>query len=361
LAAANMVNDILAAVAVVINGLPQGLLALSYGFAALPTALAFAIGAAGALLFRSVAPISFQAESIVLAGTLGSNRHERCSIVVICGLAMALAGALGLLQPTVAFIGPAVENGMMAGVGIILATVAVNMVKANPRVGIASLAVALLVYTFTNNLVWTIVSSVVLSTVLWILVRPKHVGMQQPSPNASAADIEVIRRIPLTVNARVIRGALAMICMQVGGNIAYAGITGKIANSGVNVDHVTLYSGMADAVSAFFGGGPVEAIISGTGAAPRPLVAGVLMMAMMAVILASRLLPVLARHVPSESIAGFLFVLGALVAFPINIKAAVGADPLIGGVTTVVTAATDPFVGLVAGVLVRMLMALAGA
>jgi AGZA family xanthine/uracil permease-like MFS transporter len=148
--------------------------------------------------------------------------------------------------------------------------------------------------------------------------------------------------------------------MQIGGNIAYSGITGKIANASVNVDHVTLYSGLADAASAFFGGGPVEAIISGTGAAPHPMTAAILMMAVMAAILASGLLPVLGKKVPSESIAGFLFVLGALVAFPANIQAAVGANPVVGGVAAVVTAATDPFIGLVAGLAVKLLLSFAG-
>jgi len=72
----------------------------------------------------------------------------------------------------------------------------------------------------------------------------------------------------------------------------------------------------------------------------------------------SRLLPVIGRRVPSESIAGFLFVLGAIVVFPVNIGAAIQGDPVVGGVTAVVTAATDPFIGLVAGVIIRFLMKL---
>lgn len=342
-------SDLAAAIAVVINGLPQGLLALSYGFAALPTALGFGVGTIGALLFGSVAPISFQAESIVLAGTMGKNRAERLTIVVICGIVMAVVGALGLLQPTIAFIGPAIENGMMAGVGIILATVAVNMLKANFLVGAVSVASAVLVYMTTKNLVYTIVVSVVAGTIAH-LIRGKSSGVQVDS------SIEVIKRQPMVWKSpSVIRGALAMICLQIGGNIAYAGITGNIAQKAVNVDHITLYSGLADAVSAFFGGGPVEAIISGTGAAPHPMLAGVLMMGIMTIILLTKLLPVIGKKVPSESIAGFLFVLGAIVVFPVNIGMAIQGDALVGGVTAVVTAATDPFIGLVAGVLIRFL------
>ena len=61
-------QDILAAIGVVLNGIPQGLLALSMGFASVPTALGFGVGVIGCLLLGSVAPISFQAETIVLAG-----------------------------------------------------------------------------------------------------------------------------------------------------------------------------------------------------------------------------------------------------------------------------------------------------
>ena len=39
-------SDVLAALAVVLNGLPQALLALSYGFAALPTSPSIRSGAA---------------------------------------------------------------------------------------------------------------------------------------------------------------------------------------------------------------------------------------------------------------------------------------------------------------------------
>ena len=61
---ANILTDILAIIGVVLNGLPQGLLALTFGFASIPTAMAFFIGALGNTITQSVAPISFQAETI---------------------------------------------------------------------------------------------------------------------------------------------------------------------------------------------------------------------------------------------------------------------------------------------------------
>jgi AGZA family xanthine/uracil permease-like MFS transporter len=344
-------SDLLAALAVVINGLPQGLLALTYGFAAFPTALGFAVGTVGALAFSQVAPISFQAESIVLAGTMGRDRVERLNIVILTGIVMAIVGAIGLLEPTISFIGPAILNGMMAGVGVILATVAINMVKENYSVGGISAATAILVYAWSKDLVYTIVISVFLSSIIWMFL-----SRRDDSVAISDLSIETLKRTPWKINPNVIRGTLAMVTLQIGGNIAYGSITGSIANTPVNVDYITLYSGIGDAVSAFFGGGPVEAIISGTAAAPHPMISAVLMMGIMAVILALKLLPRIAKYVPSQSIAGFLFVLGAIVVFPNNISLGLSEAPVIAGVTAVVTAATDPFIGMIAGIILRLLM-----
>ena len=148
------------------------------------------------------------------------------------------------------------------------------------------------------------------------------------------------------------RSVLALVTLQIGGNIAYASITGSLANSSINVDYVTLYSGVGDAVSAFFGGGPVEAIISGTAVAPNPIVAGIAMMLIMAVLLFAKLLPQLARFVANQTIAGFLLVLGAIVVFPVNIQEGLAVEPVVTGVTATITATTDPFLGMLAGVLV---------
>lgn len=53
-----ILTDLLAIIGVVLNGLPQGLLALTFGFASVPTALAFFVGAVGNTITQSVAPIS---------------------------------------------------------------------------------------------------------------------------------------------------------------------------------------------------------------------------------------------------------------------------------------------------------------
>ena len=76
-----ILTDLLAIIGVVLNGLPQGLLALTFGFASVPTALAFFVGAVGNTITQSVAPISFQAETITYAGTAGKlydDFYRRC-------------------------------------------------------------------------------------------------------------------------------------------------------------------------------------------------------------------------------------------------------------------------------------------
>ncbi|MCL1991406.1 MAG: NCS2 family permease, partial [Spirochaetes bacterium] len=165
------------------------------------------------------------------------------------------------------------------------------------------------------------------------------------------------------LNYNVVRGALALVCLTIGSNIAFGNITAGMAGVQPNINHLTLYSGLAN-LSALFGGAPVEAIISATGAAPNPLVSGVLMMLIMAVILITGILPKIARFVPMQSIAGFLFVIGAFATIPGNafnaFNGAARPEFLAAGMTLLVTALSDPFIGLVAGVLVSFLVPIFG-
>lgn len=350
-------EDLLAAIAVVINGLPQGLLSLSYGFGLLPTALGFLAGTVGMLIFGQVAPISFQAESIVMAGTLGKDRNERLNIVFFTGIIMAIVGGLGLLNTTIEFIGVSILSGMMAGVGIMLAKTGITMIKESKIAGGVSMATAILVYFLSgNNLIYTIVVSVFVSTLVHILI--KRSSKDIPSEEELDLSHEKFEKLKLKFSPNVIRSTLALVTLQIGGNIAYASVTGSIAERSVDVDKITLYSGIGDSVSAFFGGGPVEAIISGTAAAPNPIRSGVMMMVIMAVILLIKVLPKIAKYVPNQSIAGFLFVLGALVVFPGNALTGLTDAPMVAGVTTIVTAVTDPFIGMIAGLIVRFFVGL---
>ena len=128
-------QDLLAAIGVVINGVPQGILALSLEFAAFPTAVAFGFSAIANAVIGSVAPISFQVESITVAGALGGNKRERLSIIVWAAVIMTVVGLFGWMNTLVDFMGTDITSGMMAGVGFILARTAIRMTQTNTDVG----------------------------------------------------------------------------------------------------------------------------------------------------------------------------------------------------------------------------------
>ena len=356
-------QDFLVAFGVIINALPGGLYALTFGFASVPTAAGFIIGAVGCGLMGVVSPISFQAETLTLAGTMGRTIQERLSIVFLEGTILLVVGLMGMFTVIVHIIGPVITNGMMAGVGIILARVGVEMTARNPVVGGASIGAALLTYYLTPNpadkLVYTIVICVMLSSIVAFFLNKR--GDIQIDESRERFILQ-----KFVFNKTVIRGALGISALNVGANIAFGNITAQtLAKSEVNLDHLTIISSFADMVSALFGGAPVQAIISATGAAPHPLSSGVLMMSLMAIILITKTLPKVGKFVPNESIAGFLVVLGAIVTAPINAGLALqsglgSSDLIIGGVTMTVTAITDPFIGMVSGLVVKLLIGVFG-
>lgn len=348
----DILTDLLAIIGVVLNGLPQGLLALTFGFASIPTAMAFFVGAIGNTITQSVAPISFQAETITYAGTAGKNRSERCTMIFIGGAIMALIGVFGLLTKIVDFVGEDIAFGMMAGVGIILTKAALDMVKKDAISGGVSLAAALITYYLTRNssntLVYTIVVSVVASCIANAIFKKEK-------DSIVVVDDKFIRQ-KFTINSRVILGALGMVCLNIGSNISFGSITASMATSGnYNVDHLTVISSVADMGSSFFGGAPVESIISATASAPHPVWAGVIMMLVIGVILLVGLLPKISKYVPAASIAGFLFVLGIFKTVALDAPAALATNAAVGGTAMVVTAVTNPFLGMVAGVIARFL------
>lgn len=347
-----ILTDLLAIIGVVLNALPQGLLALTFGFASIPTAMAFFIGAAGNILTQNVAPISFQAETITYAGTAGKDRSERCSMIFLGAIIMAVIGVFGLLTKIVDFIGEDIAFGMMAGVGIMLAKVAIDMVKKDKIAGGVSLAVALITYYITRNssntLVYTIVVSVITSCIVsGIVVKEKE--------NIIVVD-DKFQRQKFTFNTQVIFGALGMVCLNIGSNISFGSITASMApNAHYNVDELSVISSLADIGSSFFGGAPVESIISATASAPHAVWAGIAMMIVMGVILLAGILPKISRYVPTSSIAGFLFVLGVFKTVALDAPGALAINPTVGGLTMVVTAITNPFFGMIAGLVARLL------
>ena len=311
-----ILTDLLAIIGVVLNGLPQGLLALTFGFASVPTALAFFVGAVGNTMI------------------------------------MALIGVFGLLTKIVNFVGEDVAYGMMAGVGIILVKAAIDMIKSDAISGGVSLAAALITYYFTkdsaNTLVYTIVISVVASCIA-------NAFFNKEKSSIVVEDDKFVRQ-KFTINANVILGALGMVCLNIGSNISFGGITAGMATGGnYNVDNLTVISSLADMFSSFFGGAPVEAIISATANAPHAVWAGVIMMVVIGVILLLKLLPKIGKFVPSSSIAGFLFVLGIFKTVVLDAPSAFAVNAAVGGTTMVVTAVTNPFLGMLAGVAAKLL------
>jgi len=360
-------QDLLAALAVVINGIPQGLIALSFGFAAFPTAIAFVIGAAGSLAFNSVATISFQAETITLAGKMGRDIRERLTIVFWGGFFLFIPSCFGLNELIVSFIGNTVVCSMMAGVGLMLAYVSIEMLNSEKLSGSVSMVTAVLVWFLTKNLLYTIIVSVFASTVAYNVLKAQGKVTNENLVLLPEREKFSINNIEFKIwqYPRLLTHALALACLNIGANISFGKITGSIANVNANIDHLAIYSSLADMVSSFFGGGPVESIISGTATAPNPVRASVIMMLLMAAILLLKLLPVIGRYVHTAAIAGFLFVLGAFVTFATDIQLAIASAPAPQGIfgaspwgmiiaaTTIISARWNPFFGLLAGLAVR--------
>ena len=368
-----MLTDILAALSVVVNGIPCALYAMFFGFASMPTSLGFMVGVAGSLFFNSPATISFQGETLTLAGTLGRNARERLSMIFWGAVFLLVPSLMGLNEALVAYIGPAILYSMMAGIGIMLANCSVDLLMSEKYSGTFSFIVALAVWFVTRDLAWTIIISVAASTALYnYLLRVRKMDLDR-------SDIDVTNdkftfgniEWKFWSNRRIFLGALGMACANIGANISFGKITGSLGNTAVNIDHLAIYSSLADIASSAFGGGPVEAIISGTGAAPHPVRSSVIMMAVMAVILLLKLLPTIGRYVHRSAIAGFALVLGVFVTFINNAAIALASVPpeslngfgfmpwgMVVGLTIFCSARWNPFVGLVAGIIVRTIFGL---
>lgn len=348
-----VIQDILAAFGGVLNGVTQSVMAMAFGFAMLPSAFAYMVGMIGCIVFNSSVPISFQAETIALAGAMGKDRRERLSMVLLAGLGMTVLGALGLLEDIVAFAGSNVTAAMMAGVGLVLTKISIDMVRSDHRLGGISMVMGVITYAFTRDLVYTCVVSIIASSAAYRLTGGEAGGIVQTEERLSFA-------LP-GFSWSILRGTLALMCITIGGNIAFGQVSGSISNLEVNVDHISIYSGLADACSALFGGSPISVVISSTAAAPHAKWSAVIMMGIMTAILLSRQLPRLIKYIPSAAVSGTLFILGAVMTVPSNLQAAYGnasaGSALASSITLVVTAFTDPFLGLVAGIVVNLLAA----
>jgi len=151
--------------------------------------------------------------------------------------------------------------------------------------------------------------------------------------------------------------ALAFISLNIGTNIAFGRITAGMGPEGTvqNMDHLTVINSLADIPSVIFGGAPVGAIISATAASPWPVMAGVVMMLLCGLLLLLGLMTKAVKYIPVQAIAGFLFIIGFFSTFVPNLNSSMGTG-YVGQASAAlaITALTkNPFLGLVAGVLVR--------
>ena len=251
-------TDLLAAVAVVLNGVPQGLLALSLGFAAFPTALAFLVGAAGSFAFDSVATVSFQAETIAVTGKIASSRRERLSTVFWGGVFVLIPSLLGLNEKIVELVGPTIVTSMMAGVGVMLAYLSVDLFESEKLSGGVSMVSALAVWFITGDLAKTVIISVIIATIAFNIlknmgkVEQQHIDFDMSNEKLTTGNIEW----KIWQHPKIIAGGLGLMCLNIGANISFGKVTGSIAGVDANIDHLAIYSSLADMFSSFFGGGP---------------------------------------------------------------------------------------------------------
>ena len=393
-------DDIVGALSMLADVIGEGLVGISLGWAAKPTGIGFIVGLVFLLGFRSLAPVSFEVESLTIVSRIAKREwHIMIYAVILAGIIGAILGAIGAYSTIVEFIGPAIQYGMMTGVGIVLAIVAVDLIKENKMIGIISAASAFLVYFATRSdpsaIIYALAVSVVISVIVGRfrkfdpilpdikrekihLVLPwkkfgqlfrSYQSYEVSDSNAgSQKTTTVIKRLTRSDKILIVRAALTLLALRVETSIAYPSIDYDIAGvpqvtgSGASIfDATNIIAGLAGFTSAIFGGAPLEPIISGTAAAPNPILAAALMMAFAAVILLLGLMGRAARYVPLQAVTGFLLLLGTLIIFPENAPLAMESDPLVGGVTAVVTAATmDPFIGMIAGLIVKGLVAISG-
>lgn len=142
-----------------------------------------------------------------------------------------------------------------------------------------------------------------------------------------------------------------MPAMQLASIIAYSTVNNDLAGISGGLDSVSAILGVSGLVSGMMSGSPLAPVISATASAPHPVLSGVMFMLLIAAMLLFRVLPKIFRFIPKQAICGFLFVLGALVIFPSNARAAVELSALAGGLSICVSAFADPFLGIIVGTL----------
>jgi len=369
---------LVAVVFVAINGLTMLAWAAAQGYKMKPTAFAFLVGAVGNLLTGSVTPISGQS-SILTVSHFIKNVNERIAALLIAVVVMVPLGLTGAVTRIADFAGQPVLWGMMAGVGLMVTGISFDMFKQEKRTAAIAIVSALATHVFfmgnQHSLVYVIAVSVTLSTVDFVFLQKRRINLLKMAQDSGyTGDMEQndnpkfwtkeywsdFKVMAPKFNFNAIYFALAFICLNIGTNIAFGGITAGFAGQTQNMDHLTVINSLADIPSVLFGGAPVGAIISATAASPWPVIAGVVMMLLCAVLLLLGLMTKAVKYVPVQAIAGFLFIIGFFSTFLPQLRNVfmmqygTSHNYVEAAVAMAFTALTkNPFIGLVAGVGVR--------
>lgn len=360
-----IIGFLLAVFFVFINGCTQIFYAKSMNYKIKPTGFAYFIGAIGNLISGNVVPISAQSETITIGGLI-KNTRERVAALLIAAMVGIIMGLTGTVSALVEFAGNTVICGMMAGVGLILCNVSSNMIKSEKRTGVISITLAIITWIISHDLVYTIAFSVFFSTLDFCIIQKKRVILSQDESQEWRfwkktywSDFQLVKP-KVTVGA--VLGALSIICLNIGSNISFGSISADMAGATPNFDAITIINSAADFPSVLFGGMPLETIISGTCSASWPWMAGITMMVLSGILLMSGIMIRVAKYVPSQSIAGFLFVIGFSATLVPNLCAVADSDnPIEGFVAASVTIITNnAFVGILAGIIVKVTGSLLG-
>lgn len=368
----NLFPFILGVIFVTINGLTQLVFAQTQGFKLKPASIGLFIAAIFSGIFGLVTPITGQSAMIALAGKT-EDRNERVAALLLSSILMAILGLTGAISSAVEFAGPAIMAGMMAGVGLMLTGVGTDFIidkqKGNLGVGAVSLVSAFAIYIGfygdPNVLVYTVAGSVALSTAYFLIWGRKDMKGELEIPEGETENgkfwtkeywqTEDWQMVKPKVTIKAILTSFALICLGVGITTSFGAINAGMAGVDQNLDHLTLVSGIAGFASELFGGMPLETIISGTAAAPWPVLGNVAVLLLLALLLILGVVTKLSKYMPTQSIAGFLVIIGIFSTFiPQLTNDGFASDVPVAGVTMAVTKLTsNPFIGVLAGLATR--------
>jgi adenine/guanine/hypoxanthine permease len=359
-----MLKDVVVSLLSQLDVLSGAIIALNFGFLMFPSSIGYLTGVVGSLITGSVTPVSFMYESMVLSYSLSKKFRERITMILIAAAVTAIFGIFGLPQLIVDRVGKDIFLAMLAGVGVYLAKVGLDISMEDKKIGMPCFLVAILTQLITKDLIWTVSISIPFGFVLqWFLIKYKiyNKPTQKIRIPKYKSWLEMVRRetrlIKPVFNRKVLLGSLALSTLTVGGNVAYVGATLEMTKSAPTYNQATIISGIADYTSGLIGGANMELIISPTASAPHPLGAAIIYMSIAAIILGSGLIYKIAKYIPISAMGGYLFVIGAFLILPYNaIDAFKIGDPVVVALTLSMTALTNPFYGLLAGLVSKFIL-----